>query len=391
MNNTFGERHNYFLSPSSNASPSKDGSLSKPPRYTGTWPKDFYVSVFNDRSGSYSVVAYDPLFPFMSGTGPINTTITLSDSNSKAMLIARVYSAGDALDPTSMSILAKTRFLLGWWWVGLATFPRTVREAITLLFHRGMKWVFRPEPRKDTMPRPADATEQCIESALRAYLQNVVSHSQQALTLRYVPAGLAPPSPTEEIMTSPAAQLLPESSVKEVELRVLTPLFYSRLVQYPPASTSKSLLPALLSEHHINSTITISNPDVLSALDFTSSEAKDLNTITKLSLQLLSTLRSSSEPAPISRLPNEPPPPTPSTLPRPSTTNPSHEPGQTSHSVLDLHALTNVSPDAQKEYVNKVATLLLAGRISHGWMEIIDFEILLVKVVVIWGVVRLLV
>jgi hypothetical protein len=388
VNNTFGERHPYFLSPSSTASPSKDGSLSKPPRYIGTWPKDFYVSVFNNRSGSYSVAAYDPLFPFMSGTGPINTTITLSDSDSKAMLVARVYSAGDALDPTSMSILAKTRFLLGWWWVGLATFPRTVREAITLLFRRGMKWVFRPEPRKDTMPRPADATEQCIESAFRAYLQHVVSHSQEALILRYVSAGLVSSSPKEHIMTPPSAQLLPESSAKEVELRVLTPLFYSRLVQYPPASTSNSLLPALLSEHHINSTITISNPDVLSTLDFTSTEAKNLNTITKLSLQLLSTLRSSSEPAPIPRLPKESPPP--STLPRPSATDPFHEPGQTSHSALDLHALANVFPAPQKEYVNKVATLLLAGRIAHGWKEILDFEILLVRVVVIWGIVRLL-
>jgi hypothetical protein len=390
VNNTFGERHNYFLSPSSTTSPSKDGSLSKPPRYTGTWPKDFYVSVFNDRSGSYSVAAYDPLFPFMSGTGPINTTITLSDSNSKAMLIARVYSAGDALDPTSMSIFAKTRFLLGWWWVGLATFPRTVREAITLLFRRGMKWVFRPEPRKNTMPRPADATEQCIESAFRAFLQHVVSHSQEALILRYIPAGLVSPSHKEDIMTSTSAQLLPESLVKEVELRVLTPLFYSRLVQYPPASTSNSLLPALFSEHHINSTITISNPDLLLALDFTSSEAKDLNTITKLSLQLLSTLRSSSEPTPIPRLPNESPPQS-STLPQISKTNPSHETEHTSYSALDLHALTGVSPTAQKEYVNKVAALLLAERIAYGWMEILDFEILLARAIVIWGVVGLLV
>jgi hypothetical protein len=326
----------------------------------------------------------------MSGTGPINTTITLSDSNSKAMLIARVYSAGDALDPTFMSIFAKTCFLLGWWWVGLATFPRTVREAITLLFRRGMKWVFRPEPRKDTMPRPADATEQCIESAFRAFLQHVVSQSQEALILRYIPAGLVSPSHKEEIMASPAAQLLLESSVREIELRVLTPLFYSRLIQYPPALTSNSLLPALLSEHHINSTITISNPDVLSTLDFASSEAKDLNTITKLSLQLLSTLRSSSEPTPISRLPNESPPP-PSTPLQALTTNPSHEPGQSSYSALDLHALTNVSPAAQKEYVNKVATLLLAERIAYGWLEILDFEILLLRVVVIWGVVKLFV
>jgi hypothetical protein len=170
----------------------------------------------------------------------------------------------------------------------------------------------------------------------------------------------------------------------------LTPLFYSRLVQYPPASTSNSLVPALLSEHYINSTITISNPDVLSTFDFTCSKAKDLNTITKLSLQLLSTLRSSSEPAPIPRLPNESPP-KPSTLPHPSTTNPSHESGQSSYSALDLHALPNASPDAQKEYVNKVATLLLAERIAHGWMEILDFEILLMRAVVIWGVVRLLV
>jgi hypothetical protein len=170
----------------------------------------------------------------------------------------------------------------------------------------------------------------------------------------------------------------------------LTPLFYSRLVQYPLTSTSNSLLLALLSEHHINSTITISNPDALSALDFTSTEAQNLNTIIKLSLQLLSILRSSSEPAPIPRLPNEASPP-PSTVPHLSTTEPSHDLGPTSYSALDLLALTNPSPTTQKEYVNKVATLLLAGRIALGWIEILEFELLLVRIIVIWGVVRFLV
>jgi DUF1365 family protein len=75
VNNTFDERHNYFVKPET--VPSQSPNPGVPPKLVNTWPKDFYVSVFNTRTGNYSLSATDPFFPNMSGSGTINTTVTL--------------------------------------------------------------------------------------------------------------------------------------------------------------------------------------------------------------------------------------------------------------------------------------------------------------------------
>ncbi|KAH9217804.1 hypothetical protein DL95DRAFT_250880, partial [Leptodontidium sp. 2 PMI_412] len=245
VNNTFDEKRTYFLEPAHD--PTKDEA--QPTRYTGTWPKDFYVSTFNSRNGSYSLSAYDPLFPFMSKAGSINTTITLNNSSSHAKLVARVYSSGQALDPATMSVWTKTKFIASWWWVGLATFPRTVKEALTLLFTKEMPWVFRPEPRRETMARKADETELCIEGHFRQYLREQVESYDGDVVVRYVSAGLVGVDAQEEIMSSPSSQL--SSGSAAVEVRVLTPLFYSRLVQYD------SVADALATESTLSATVSL--------------------------------------------------------------------------------------------------------------------------------------
>jgi hypothetical protein len=260
VNSTFEERHIYFLelntSSPPNPSPDRD-QVPRPTRLAKNWPKDFHVSVLNSRKGSYSLTAYDPLYPQMPGPGSVDTTITLNSSKAHAKLVARVFSTSPALDPATMSVWQKTKFLASWWWVGLATFPRTVYQALFIWLKKGLPWVGRPEPRKDTMPRHADDTEVFIESIFRKYLRRIVEGTKKPVLVRYIPAGLI--ATAGEVMTSPFAQLMADE-VEELELRILTSIstpvscstlipwtLYSQNVTKAPRSQSQSQMYSLAS------------------------------------------------------------------------------------------------------------------------------------------------
>ncbi|KAG0652240.1 hypothetical protein D0Z07_1242 [Hyphodiscus hymeniophilus] len=253
VNNTFDERHIYFVKP--DVVPSKTPGLDVAPKLIKTWPKDFYVSTFSSRAGNYSISATDPLYQSMTSSGVVNTTVTLKSAH--ASLVARIFSSGPALDPALMTIWSKTKFLMAWWWVGLATFPRTLVQALKLLIRRKMQWVFRPEPRRNTMPRHADSAEVVIERLFRNYLRSLVEACDAPLVLRYSPAGLV--YGKDEMMASPAAQLA-DGTAETLDFKVLTPGFYSRLVHYSGSPTE-----AFLAEH-TSATITLSQPDLLSKL-----------------------------------------------------------------------------------------------------------------------------
>ena len=169
VNNTFDERRSYFSKDTDNKSenlpqanelpmdteqPSQTRTPSNSPyKYKNAWPKDFHVSPFNSRKGSYALSAYDPFSPNLSSISSINNTITLSSSKAHAKLIARVFSTQPPIDPLSMSRWAEIRFLMAWWWVGLATFPRTLKEAARLFFGRKLHVWFRSEVQKETIGR----------------------------------------------------------------------------------------------------------------------------------------------------------------------------------------------------------------------------------------------
>ncbi|EDO02357.1 hypothetical protein SS1G_04833 [Sclerotinia sclerotiorum 1980 UF-70] len=118
VNNTFDERHTYFVTSKDVEASMIEKTKGKPPRFTNTWSKEFYVSPFNSRSGSYSISASDPFFPSLSGSNNLDLTLTLT-STERAFLVARIFSDGPALDPSTMSVLQKTQFILSWWWLGL--------------------------------------------------------------------------------------------------------------------------------------------------------------------------------------------------------------------------------------------------------------------------------
>jgi hypothetical protein len=376
VNNTFDERRIYFLQPNSSQQSLDLKSASEEPskpRYTGTWPKDFYVSVFNARAGLYSLAAYDPFFPHLTSTGPINSTVTLSSPEGKAKLIARIYSVGEALDPATMTIWQKTRFLASWWWVGLATFPRTIEQAVIILFRKKLPWVFRPEPRASTIARHVDATELFIESVFRRYLREAVENSGDTLRVRYIPAGLLDVS--SEVMVSSSAQLVYEG-VEELEIRVLTPIFYSRVVRYP------DLLDGMRSECFESSTISISNFEVMSKLELSRRELSNLGLWEALSIELMSALR--ERPAPIVCLDE------PKTSPQPTNAMLSmREVGNRGLSTyLDDFVKLRLDPVERKEYTRRMWKLLITEHVAFGWAEILDLEVFVVRSLVLWLVAR---
>lgn len=355
----------YFLEPSSTKLLSKDPMLPDSVRYTGTWNKDFYVSTFNDRAGKYSIAAYDPIFPCMTRTGPVNTTITLNSPDSRAMLVARLYSAGPALDPSTISVWAKTKFLASWWWVGFFTFfPRTVHEAFRLFVRRGMPWVSRPEPTKDTMSRHADLREICIERQFREYLRDTVQKSD--LSVRYIPAGLVG-VPTQELLSRN-----PSPEDNSLEFRVLTPVFYSRIVQY--TDIYSGLLLEIQSQ-----TITISNPDLLKHLNFDTPFVQKSKKIswTRIYFNIIARIRSQVSSIPLLETPDP-------EIRQVQVPAQSHQ----GLSALDIFVSAAASPAEEYAYASGVLKLLCAERFVHGWMEILDFEIFVLRVVIAWIVVK---
>ena len=172
VNNTFDERRIYLLKGNAEncgaplcaeqeklVNDQDDVSSISPQRsakstwFKDRWAKDFHVSPFNSRKGSYSLAAYDPFSSRSAQGATINNTITLSSSKSHTKLVARIFSAGQSIDPSRMSLWSKVRLFVSWWWVGFSTYPRIVKEAGKLFFRRKLHVWFRPEVLKDSIGR----------------------------------------------------------------------------------------------------------------------------------------------------------------------------------------------------------------------------------------------
>ncbi|KAL3305385.1 dna-binding wrky domain-containing protein [Colletotrichum asianum] len=277
VNNTFDERRMYFLTSdvisagqrvegsekakasSQDSLASNESTQTSAVRMTKHWPKDFHVSPFNSRKGSYSLSAVDFFSTGPHGLPNLDTTITLKSSKDHPKLIARLFSSAPAIDPATMPLSQKLTFLCSWWWVGFVTFPRIVHQAALLFFRRSLHVWFRPEPLKQSIGRNADAAERGLEPFFRDYLRHLVEKSSAALSVKYIPCGIAADLAPTEVMLSSAAQKQPKRT-EELEFKVLTPAFYSRFVHYAHD------LEAVCCEFQDNCTIHISRPDLLPKL-----------------------------------------------------------------------------------------------------------------------------
>ena len=157
VNNTFGERRIYLLNGTRSPTPpetpestleteSESGMpLGTKSRFTDLWMKDFHVSPFHSRKGSYALRAQNP-FPYAGYDTPmIDNTITLKSSKDHAKVVARLSCVGNSLDPSKLGLLGAMWFISKWWWVGLLTFPRILKEAFNLFYKRSLNVWFRPE------------------------------------------------------------------------------------------------------------------------------------------------------------------------------------------------------------------------------------------------------
>ncbi|KAL8947311.1 MAG: hypothetical protein Q9222_006398, partial [Ikaeria aurantiellina] len=270
VNNTFDERRMYFLKTS--PPDSQNGTTSPPTgkdssanKFKTAWPKDFHVSPFNSRKGSYALIAHDPFAPLLSGAGAVDNTITLSSSKSHAKLVARIFSTDSSIDPSTLDFWAQLRFIAAWWWVGFVTFPRIVREAGKLFFRRKLHVWYRPEVLKESIGRRATADEIAIEQTFRPFLHSLVSSPSSPLTrpLKYTTSSSIPGSPSSSIFSPPPHNPHPNHSDQNdpTDLKITTPPFYSRLARY--THITEFLSSELLADDDKDRTFHISDPQAL--------------------------------------------------------------------------------------------------------------------------------
>ncbi|KAK4075388.1 uncharacterized protein Triagg1_4509 [Trichoderma aggressivum f. europaeum] len=233
MNNIFGERRPYLVMRDTmdDATRITSHNISQPtPAWiNASWKKDFHMSPFNSRKGSYSLLTRDPFAGNMEGFSGIDIALDLVSSKGQPKLAVRLCSKGRALDISQMGPLEQAKFVLTWFWVGFLTFPKMVRQAALLFFYHQLHIWYRPEPLKDTLGRRANDTETKVELIFRQYLRFLVEQSTNPLNVTYVPSGLQESS--EETFISPGAAVHPEQT-ECLKIKILTPVFYSRFVHY---------------------------------------------------------------------------------------------------------------------------------------------------------------
>ncbi|XXH03786.1 hypothetical protein Hte_010192 [Hypoxylon texense] len=304
----------------------------------------------------------------MTGRGPINSTINLISSKNNPKLVARVFSEGEAIDPTEMTVLQQMRFLAGWWWVGFVTFPRIVREAAALFFRRKLHVWYRPEPLSTSIGRNADKIERQLEPLFRRYLKHLVEQSPEPLVVRYVPSGIA--DAQAEIMRSPQARKDP-SLAAEMEFKVLTPAFYSRFVYYAHD------FEAMFCELNENNTIWVSKPELLPKLFIKAQPPRLVQTTSYLDYGYFTAIKN------LRRRPGR--------IERPLT---SSQTGTATHtqedirgfrlSSMDGYVLAHENTKARRVYMNSVLKLFLADRIAMGSADILQVEHWFLKLLLAW-------
>ncbi|KAL9575956.1 MAG: hypothetical protein Q9212_007524, partial [Teloschistes hypoglaucus] len=386
VNNTFDERRMYLLNGSS-SSPGQSKDCIEENRtsrtFRNTWTKDFHVSPFNSRKGSYAMTAHDPFSPYLSNhEGDIDNSITLDSSKAHAKLVARVFSTQSGIDPVMLTSRARLRFIASWWWVGFVTFPRIIKEAGKLFFRRKLHVWYRPEVLKDSIGRQATMDETIIERSFRPYLKSLVE-SSSAFSLRYISPIPHPSSPAEgETFTSKTSTSTVDPEKDEtIVFKPTTPLFYSRFVRY--SHISEFLSSELLSDDDKDRTFWVSHPQLFLQLferskktsvgvlpveeeddDEDGEEGSSSSILSRCGWQLLHFLRNHR--------------PQPPSVNNTTTTNNNNNQEKKSDirafilSPLDHYAKYHLPPSQSTGYRKVVTKILLSDVVAFGYPEVVD-------------------
>ncbi|UNI20588.1 hypothetical protein JDV02_006660 [Purpureocillium takamizusanense] len=368
VNNTFGERRPYFLlrdfAGEAKHLSDREG-VSRAARIRGTVAKDFHVSPFNSRKGIYSVLAGDPLGPGMQGFRGIDVTINLASSKGHPKLVARLFSEGDAIDPSAMDFLQKTRFLMSWFWVGFVTMPRIVKEAAVLFYRHKLHVWYRPEPLKESLGRHADSSERNLEAAFREYLKFRVRCSPNPVSVTYIPSGITDIS--KETYISEGTAERPTGEVDQVEIRVLTPIFYTRFVRYAHD------FEGIFSELTESGTVWVDKPQVLPGI-FLKKGAPPLHAsglVDFASFKLIQRLRQRPKRIPFA----------------PTSVDPPGPPGSRVVDIrdfrissMDAYILAHASDKVKREYRSAVLRLVTSDRYMFGSTELLAATLFCLRV-----------
>ncbi|KAI9888196.1 MAG: hypothetical protein M1820_010240 [Bogoriella megaspora] len=280
VNNTFDERRMYFLKRSdANGGPRKgrvDGPTeriettgkqlpddlltdSKSALFSESWVKDFHVSPFNDRTGSYTLAAHDPCARNGDLKWHVDNNVVLKTADDRTKLVAQVFSDGNAVDPQTCDSFTFFKFIVGWWWVGFVTFPRILREAYLLYFKRQLSLWFRPEVDRRSIGRTSTASERTLEIFFQHYLEFLTKHAKTPVSITY-----QPPSGMSLKHIFKNSQRDHDARLQSSDLHVLTPAFFSRFVHY--AHSSEAFDMEFFCTDELNRTIWVSNPKLMSSL-----------------------------------------------------------------------------------------------------------------------------
>lgn len=270
VNNTFGERRMYLLQlegtkreadPDASSSGASAGAY-KTFVYVNNWSKDFHVSPFNDRQGSYSLQAVDPLAEYQdNGQIRIDNTIILRTPESQPKIVARICSDGETCEAMSISTPKLAQFVMAWWWVGFLTFPRIVWEARKLFFQKKIRVWYRPEVVDTSVARAYTEDEGVLESFFRSWLTHVVEHAPTPLRLIYEPAH----HEDDEIVLNSSDRLVAQDTAEHtLIIQIITPAFYSRFVHY--AHAAEAFDRECLATEPENRTLAIKNASLLPLL-----------------------------------------------------------------------------------------------------------------------------
>ncbi|KAB8342914.1 hypothetical protein FH972_022511 [Carpinus fangiana] len=249
VNNTFDERRMYLLDTSSTK---RQGG------FASAWQKDFHVSPFNDREGSYTLKATDPR-PFVGeATGVVNNDITLLSAGGQAKLVARVFSVSQPLGNWPEGLADRTTFVLAWAWVGLLTFPRIVRQAGQLYFQHALRVWFRPEVAPSSIGRRASEEERVLETFFARFLEQMTLTATRPMKVVYQrPSDLGGEAIVEYHSSAEGAETT-------LQVRVLSPGFYSRFVHY--SHVAEAFDREYLCTDERNRSVWISDPALLGPL-----------------------------------------------------------------------------------------------------------------------------
>jgi hypothetical protein len=374
VNNTFGERRMYFVTQSEKqlhgaSQADEDVASAQDLKFIQNWPKDFHVSPFNSRKGSYSLLANNPLPAKVTEFTGLNNTITLNSSKGHGKIVARLISTGPAIDPTQLNTLEKFWFIASWWWVGFVTFPRIVKEATVLFFRRKLHVWYRPEPLPESLGRMADSAEQQLEPVFRKYLRHLVAQSPAPIVVNYIPSGIA--DPRKERMASSAAEKT-RKRVDEMDFKILTPVFYTRFVHYAHD------LEAVFCELNDNGTICVSKPDLLPKLVFKKPPPpfKTKKIADYIYFKIIQKLRRRPE-----------------RILRPLTSS-EPAPGHSQQNAMDIRdfrissmdgfVLASLDEPARRVYRSLLIRLFLSDRYSFGILQLWDSQVLLIRIGVAW-------